>query len=134
MTDDLDQRQPRVRNSAYMGWIAALPCVGHLARFGEYRRPVEVAHIRAGSLEHGKRPTGMQERPSDIWVSPLCAGCHRLDNTSQHARGEMDWWEDLGVNPFDLAVALRVAYVAGRDGNAVVALFAAQAAKKRNTP
>ncbi len=125
MNDPLDQCQPRVRNSPYMGWIAKLPCVGHMAR-GEYVRPVEVAHLRCGSLEHGKRPTGMGERPSDRpWTLPLCSRCHRLDNDSQHSGGELEWWANIGINPFALCLALDAAYEASAAGSMVIARFVA---------
>ena len=118
-------KDPRVRDSAYMGFIAKLPCIGCMVR-GEYRRPVEVAHLRIGSLEHGKRHTGMGERPSDRpWVLPLCSNCHRLGNDSQHSGGELEWWAGRGVNPFDLCLALSAAYEEGKPGQPVIARFAA---------
>jgi len=100
----LRQRQPVKRDKArkeYMAWIAQLPCVV------DGREPVEVAHIRMGDVELGKRPTGTGEKPDDYWTVPLCAGCHRLDNDAQHRRGEREWWEARNINPVKVALHLQ---------------------------
>lgn len=128
MTDPLDQRRPRERESAYLGWVARLPCIACMVH-GRFNRRVQVAHLRAGSIEHDKRPTGMAEKPDDRWTTPLCQPHHTGDDRrarlSQHTMGELDFWETLKVNPFELCIALADAYDHGRDGKAVIANFAA---------
>lgn len=119
---ELRQRDPRERNSLYMGWIAKLPCPACLRTKGRMNREVQVAHLRIGSPEHGKRPTGMQERPSDApWVLPLCPAHHQGDKhrakISQDvgAGGERGFWFDyLGIDPFALCIELHDAYEAGK--------------------
>lgn len=135
MKDDLDQRQPRVRNSPYMGKIARLPCVGCLVEGGFYNYEVQVAHLRAGSLEHEKRSTGMQERPSDVWTLPLCQPHHLGDRRwtalSQHKMGELEFWEALSIDPFQLCKDLAAAYEAGRDMRPVLIIAVGKARKAR---
>lgn len=132
---DLRQREARERDPAYMGWIAKLPCVACLATTGQLTRGVHVAHLRASSLEHGKRQTGMQEKPSDAWTTPLCPPHHVGDKTkvafSQHSMGELDFWSRVGIDPFLLCLALKGAYENNREGGAVIAEFAAQARRSR---
>lgn len=132
--DALDQRQPRQRHSAYMGWVAQLCCVACMVA-GKFNRQVQVAHLRAGSLEHGKRPTGMQEKPDDVWVTPLCMPHHtgdvRAARRSQHSMSEVEFWEGIGIDPFDLCLALKAAYDAGQSGLTVIAAFVAEGKRKR---
>jgi hypothetical protein len=50
---------------------------------------------------HGKRPTGMAEKPDDRWALPLNRRCHMM----QHAWGaELEWWVAHLIDPFKLAV------------------------------
>lgn len=44
----------------------------------------------------------MQEKPDDAWTLPLCGRHHR----EQHAEGEMDFWKQVGVRPFEIAAFL----------------------------
>lgn len=97
----LRQRQPRVRNKAYLGWIARLPCV----TCG--REPVECAHVRMAAPEVGKRQCGKGEKPSDWWALPLCPGCHRLDPNAQHTMGEREWWEARDIDPIQVCLTLQ---------------------------
>ncbi len=111
-----------------MSWIAKLMCPACLAD-GKYNRQVQVAHLRAGSLEHGKRPTGGAEKPSDRWTTPLCMPHHTGDkrgaHVHQHVMDEVEFWASFGINPFDLCNALVEAYMAGRPGHGVIATFVA---------
>lgn len=132
---DIDQRQPRVRASDYMGWISRLPCVACMC-VGKFDNRVHVMHLRAGSLEHGKRATGMAEKPSDKpWTLPGCPH-HHLNGgrEAQHdyPGGEVAFWNDKGICPFDLCLALERAYDEGRAGAPVIAEFAARARKAKD--
>lgn len=97
-TGDLTQRQPRVHNKKHLEKIGRLPCAV-CGAFGS-----DAAHLRASSIEHGKRQTGMGEKPDDKWTTPLCRTCH----TEQHSSplGEVGWWEQYGLDPFDLCERL----------------------------
>ena len=91
------QRSPRLLDDAHLRFIRELPCVS----CGNDIQ-TEAAHLRTGSREYGKRHTGMGEQPSDVFVLPLCGNCHR----EQHKGNEMNFWANLGVNPFVLALSL----------------------------
>ncbi|MBD3817893.1 MAG: hypothetical protein IE912_03125 [Brevundimonas diminuta] len=91
------QRQPRERDNKHLAFIRRLPCVGCTSP-----GPCDAAHLRAGDLNIGKRPTGKAEKPSDRWTTPLCRDCH----TRQHTGAELAFWQALGIDPFDLCQAL----------------------------
>lgn len=127
------QRDPRQHDHEYMGWIARLPCASCMTE-GRFTRGVHVAHLRAGSLEHGKRHTGMAERPHDRpWTTPLCPKCHLNGPKAQHRYpgGEVAFWTDKGVNPFQLCLDLSDAYENGQPGASVIARHAAKAQRAR---
>lgn len=94
------QKRPRIRNEPHLAFIRQLPCVICGAR------NVEAAHIRMGSRIHGKRETGLGERPTDFWCVPLCAWCHRLGPQSQHNMGEREYWAMHNIEPCGLALSL----------------------------
>jgi hypothetical protein len=66
----------------------------------------QAAHIRMANHSLGKLPTGMREKPSDMWSVPLCGpklgqfpaviGCH----AEQHDMNERDFWDRAGMDPF----------------------------------
>lgn len=127
------ERDPRQRDAPYMGFIASLPCAACMV-LGKVKWGVHVAHLRAGSLEHGKRPTGGAEKPSDRWTLPLCPPHHvgdkRVTAVSQHAMGELDFWAAFHIDPFGLCLDLSAAYDRGgrrTEGVAVITKAAAKA-------
>lgn len=126
----LRQRDPRVVDPAFKGWVARLPCLACMALGREHklrkRRGVQVAHVRMGDLEAGWRETGMAEKPSDYRVVPLCVDHHTNGPEAQHNVGEEPFWEWLGLRPFDVCSDLVAAYEAGRDGAFVIARWAAK--------
>lgn len=126
------QRQPRIRESEYLGWVAKLPCLPCLC-IGIYTRPVHVAHVRNGSLAHGKRSAGMQEKSSDKWCLPICPAHHtgdrRRTRITQHHMKESTFWDYFGVNPFDACIDLHDAYENGQPGASVIARHAAMASR-----
>lgn len=91
------QRRPRERDEKHLAFIRSLRCC-----ICGFPGP-DAAHIRAASIVHGKRESGMQEKPSDKWTVPLC----RVHHDEQHAAGvELRWWASKGVDPFGLALSL----------------------------
>jgi hypothetical protein len=95
---ELRQREPRVRDERYLRFIRSLPCCicGGIN--------TEAAHLRIGSINYGKRDTGMGEKSSDKWALPLCNAHHR----EQHATGdELKFWANYSINPFELAISLK---------------------------
>lgn len=98
----LEPRQPRHHDKAHLKFVRGLPCCicGKPA-------PSEAAHIRMGCIETGKKPTGMGEKPSDAWVSPLCAYHHRTGILAQHKISESRFWFEIhGKNPLEIAARL----------------------------
>lgn len=95
------QRQPRIECPAFLAFVRLHPCCA----CGVPPRS-QAAHIRMGCIEIGKRPTGIAEKPSDRYCTPLCAGCHLDNNDSQHRVGEPEFWKRVGRNPFEIAAAL----------------------------
>lgn len=90
-------KRPREKDDGHLDFIRSLPC----CLCGD-NTATEAAHLRSGNLAYGKRHTGMQEKPHDMWTVPLCNGCHR----SQHAGNEAIFWEDRGINPWVLCLSL----------------------------
>lgn len=90
-------KNPRIHDEGHLRFIRDLSCVSCMDNTS-----TEAAHLRSGSLKHGKRETGMGEKPSDCWTLPLCSACHR----EQHDVGERDFFEELRIDPFVLAPAL----------------------------
>jgi len=105
------QRQPRERDNKHLAFIRRLPCVGCGSP-----GPCDAAHLRAGDLNIGKRPTGKAEKPSDRWTTPLCRDCH----ARQHTGAELAFWQALGIDPFDLCQAL---YAVSGDTTAAEAII-----------
>lgn len=90
------QRRKREKNEAHLAHVRKLPC----AICGQ--KPVEAAHIRMAAPEYGKRETGMAEKPDDCWTMPLCPHHHR----EQHGMNEEQFWQDYGMDPIKIALAL----------------------------
>jgi hypothetical protein len=95
---DPDFREPREHDEAYLAYIRQQRC----CICGD-NTTVEAAHLRVGSINDGKRPTGLGEKSSDKWALPLCARHHR----EQHASNELQWWASHGIDPFALAMQYR---------------------------
>jgi hypothetical protein len=90
----------QTKDAAHLEFIRSLPCVACGNDIS-----TEAAHLRTERMEYGKRNTGMQQKPSDMWTLPLCGSCHR----QQHTGNEMNFWSNLGINPFVLALSLHAA-------------------------
>lgn len=88
---------PRQEDGAHLAFIRTLPCV-----VCQNNIQTEAAHLRSDNLEFGKRSTGMQQKPSDMWTLPLCSRCHR----DQHSSNEKNFWGNQGINPWVLALSL----------------------------
>jgi hypothetical protein len=119
---EIRQREPRIRDKAFLGFVAKLPCVACACR-GRLTWPVEVAHIKIGLAAAGWRAFGHSERAHDRRTAPLCTVCHRTGPAAQHANlggNEADWWERLGIYPPAFCQALADAFEAGYTGRTVI--------------
>lgn len=103
------QRQPRIKDPAYLAFIRKQPCCvcGKPA-------PSHAAHVRAGYPEAGWRATGMGEKPDDRRTLPLCAADHLDGPYAQHRTNERAWWEAQGIYPPGLAKRLARMFVQTR--------------------
>jgi hypothetical protein len=90
-------RHPRIHNEGHLDFIRSLPCVAC-----QNNIETQAAHLRSPGREYGKRETGMQQKPDDMWTLPLCGRCHSI----QHNGNELNFWANLGINPFILAMSL----------------------------
>lgn len=124
----LRHRDPRERDRAYLGWVARLPCLACMVH-GTVNWGVQVAHVRAASLEHDKRYTGKGEKPSDRWVLPLCQPHHTGDRrrapVAQHDMDELEFWALFGIEPFSLCIELRACFERGGVGVTIISKAAA---------
>src|ERR1700761_6169785 len=91
---ELRQRQPRIRNEAYLKWLRQQPCGCGCGK----PPPSDAAHLRAGSILYKKDYPGFGAKPGDAWAMPLNRSCHMR----QHALGdELLFWSMHGVyDPF----------------------------------
>jgi len=88
----------------YRRWVSSLGCILCEA-------PAEAAHVRYGEwLNHSKPSTGLQQKPHDKWVIPLCPEHHRLNKKSQHGRNEWVWWAEHGVDPIQMCSHIASSY------------------------
>lgn len=99
------QRDVRLRDPLYLAWIRRQPCA--VGQQGGCDGPIEAAHLRYSDAKQGRTNPGMQRKPSDLWVTPLCRHHHQHD---QHKRSERAFWAERGIEPADLCRALRTAY------------------------
>ena len=114
------QRQPRKRDNAYLQWIRRQPCAA--ARLGGCDGPVQAAHLRYSDAARGRVNPGLQQKPSDLLTTPLCAAHHAM----QHAGAERLFWAVVGIDPALLCDQLRHAYEA--DGSEAPTTGAAKTA------
>lgn len=91
----------RERDNGYLAFLRRQPCACCGAP-----APSDAAHIRMASPERGKKPTGMQVKPSDRFAVPLSRTCH----TVQHSGSEARFWAERGLDPFEIADRLFASY------------------------
>ncbi len=119
------KKQPRRKEGSHLEFIRSLPCLICGADWD-----IHAAHLRAGSLEYGKRETGAGEKPDDSWTLPLCAEHHVFGPDAQHRSYEVEWWKRHGIDPFVTALAL---YRASRIDDRDAALLVIEMARTANT-
>ncbi len=111
-----------MKDKAYLGWVAQLPCLACLCR-GRRTWPVEVCHIKVGFPLAGWRAFGHAEKSHDRRCVPLCSVDHRTGPIAQHANlggDERTYWEKLRIYPPSLTDALYEAYLSGAEGRTVL--------------
>lgn len=101
------QREPRVRDPAYLAWLRRQGCC-YGAVSGGCEGPIEAAHVRFSSAKYGKVNPGMQRKPDDIFALPNC----RLHHALQHSKNEAAHWATVGIDPLALCLEMRAKYEA----------------------
>jgi hypothetical protein len=91
-----DRKQKRIEDPAHLAFIRKLPSVIS----GAYG--CEACHIRAGSPMHRKPSTGIARKPDDAWTLPMLPAEHR----AQHGMNELAFYDEHGIDPFELASKL----------------------------
>lgn len=122
------EKDPRVRDAEFLGWLVKAPCIACLVG-GVHKRGVHAAHVRFADAEAGWREAGMQGKPSDRRAVGLCPPHHTGDvrrvRMTQHDMNERAFWAALGIDVIALCTALSEAFEAGGEAYVVVARFAA---------
>lgn len=90
------KKRPREKKDRHLNFIRSLPCLVSTSLVAE------AAHVRFGSLAHGKRATGGAEKPSDRWTVPLSREEHR----KQHSMDEEAYWQSVNIDPLTVAALL----------------------------
>lgn len=85
------------KNSGYVSFVHCLPC----AVSGQYR-DIEAAHLSISSPRHGHYGRAKSSKAPDRWVLPLSAEQHRR----QHSMNEQVFWDQAGIDPHLLALAI----------------------------
>ena len=95
-------RDPEARKLRdHLSLIHCLPCV-----ICGSRQRVEAAHLRMSDVERGKEYTAKGKKPSDKWITPLCARHHREGPEAQHSMSERAFWEMHDIDPITLCERL----------------------------
>lgn len=67
----------------HLAFVRSLPCI-----CCDDDTSTEAAHVRMTDSRIAKPITGMQIKPDDKFVLPLCGKCHR----EQHSMSEREFW------------------------------------------
>lgn len=110
LSTDATKRR-RSLSTGFLRYVHGKPCLICGA-------PGEAAHVRYGSIAHGKVETGAGRRPDDRWTVPLCPAHHREGPDAQHGSNERKWWQAKGIDPLSTAALLFSAFKADPDDEA----------------
>jgi hypothetical protein len=90
-------KRPRVKNEKHLKFIRGLPCIccGNNIE-------TQACHVRMDDARADKRSVGLQEKPDDVWVLPMC-GVH---HAAQHDIGERNFWDFGVLDPIFVCLAL----------------------------
>src|ERR1700678_1726046 len=103
----------RQKNKSHCDFIRSLPCL-----ICQDNTATECAHIRMADPRIAKPITGIGIRPDDRFTTPLCHRHHH----QQHLLNEKEWWDDCGIDPVLIALAL---YSVSGDYNAGIEIIEA---------
>ena len=92
------QRQPRVRNNAFLAFLRRQPCLAC------GKTPSDAAHVRFVPQGSGWRHVGKGEKPDDLGRAvPLCRAHHE----QQHSMRESHfWYAVLQMDPVETCARL----------------------------
>lgn len=121
------QREPRLRDRAYLIWLRRWSCVACMVGLPDGGGPVEAAHPKFG-IGGRRREFGLGEKSHDRFAVPLCSRHHRTGRFAEH-QGQRAFWATLGVDVAEFAQALSTAFDAGDDGDPIIQEFAREASR-----
>jgi len=111
------QRKPDAwfRSERHLAHVRTLACAcGCGVVPGNELNPIEAAHVRTAT------DGCAGEKPSDVFVLPLAARCHRI----QHSMSEAAFWRDRGVvDPAGLALTMATHSPCSRTRKAATAVI-----------
>lgn len=84
------------KRSGYLTWLHELPCCV------TGRTGVQAAHVSFSNTWHGHYGRGRGTKAPDRFALPLCEAEHR----KQHSMNEAAYWEQVGIDPHELANTL----------------------------
>lgn len=90
-------KRPRIKNEKHLNFIRAIPCI-----LCDDNTTVEAAHVKLADRRADKRECGKGEKPDDAFALPVCGRHHRL----QHTMSERAFWEEAGIEPIFVCLAL----------------------------
>lgn len=114
----LRQRDPRKHDEPYLNFIRSLEC----ACCGNDIE-TQAAHVKYAEPRAGKYKAGLA-KSHDCFAVPLCGRCH-LGPAGQHSTNEQQWWQELGIDPVYLALALWRVWTFGGDHAAATEIIRA---------
>ena len=91
--DPTTKDQARMVNEAHLAFIRKLPSLI------SGKRGCEACHVRYGDATFRKRKTPIGRKPDDAWTVPMLPAEHR----AQHAKNEKRFWDDVGIDPVQVA-------------------------------
>ena len=94
--DPTDKTQKRIEDSEHLRFVKQLPSLVS----GE--QPCDPCHVRYGDPKHRKRKTPTRRKPDDMWVVPMT----RAEHDCQHGMNEQAFWEQIGIDPLEVAYQL----------------------------
>lgn len=89
-------KQKSKKEATYIAFLHRLPCIT-TGRYG-----VEAAHLSYANSSLGHYGRGRGTKAPDRWALPLAPEEHRY----QHAMNEREFWENRGINPHLVALAI----------------------------
>ena len=105
LTAPRDWRKARTGMSdAHLALIRKLPC--SVCHIGPGVHIIHPHHLKSGPA---RKERGVGMKATDKWAVPLCGFVHHREIERLGSRKEYEWFQDRGLDPYELAKALWLA-------------------------